>query len=65
MTDPSKTHPGNPQGNPQIIVLLVHHIGVFVVDVDKCPMKSKCITLTSRFTKLCFDPDVLELLYQK
>ena len=69
MTHLSKTHPGNPQGNPQIILLLIHQIGVFVVYVDQCPRKSKtsaanlkkCITLTSRFTKLCLDPDVLEL----
>jgi hypothetical protein len=41
MTHLSKTHPGNPQGIPQIIVLLIHQIGVFVVDVDQCPRKSK------------------------
>jgi hypothetical protein len=28
---------------------------------NKCCKLKKCITLTSRFTKLCLDPDVLEL----
>ena len=28
---------------------------------NKCCKQKKCITLTSRFAKLCLDPDVLEL----
>ncbi|CAB3989773.1 P2X purinoceptor 7-like, partial [Paramuricea clavata] len=28
---------------------------------NKCCMQKKCITSTSRFAKLCLDPDVLEL----
>ena len=28
---------------------------------NKCCKQKKCITLTSRFSKLCLDPDVLEL----
>ena len=31
----------------------------------KCCKLKKCITLSSRFTKLCLDPDVLELCIKK
>jgi hypothetical protein len=32
---------------------------------NKCCKLKKCITLSSRFSKICLDPDVLELSHKK